>query len=133
MEAANSADVVRRYCDAWLAGDTGAVVAMYHPDLTLTWPGTHPLAGDYVGLDASLTALIALQDITGRRPIAVVDILVGSHSVMAVVVERWNDGNASLECTRVLDYTVADGRLRSCRVYEQDQVSVDRWIHERMG
>lgn len=130
-------DVVRTYCDAWLAGDTMTVVGPYHPELTLIWPGRHRLAGTHIGLDASVTALLDLQAITNRRPIEVEQILVGPDSVMATVIERWTtdgvdrpeDGEPrSLDLRRVLEWTVCDGQLRACRVFESAQGEIDAWI-----
>ncbi len=128
-------DVVRAYCNAWLAGDTMTAVGLYHPDLTLLWPGHHRLAGVHEGIDASITALLDLQTITNRRPIEVEQFLVGPDSVMVVVIERWSsdsvDGGRegrTLELRRILEFTVADDQLRTCRIFESAQAEIDEWI-----
>lgn len=128
-----AADVVRSYCRAWRRGDTGAILALYHPDLTLDWPGRHRLAGRHVGQQAAVGALLALQEITNRVPIDIADVLVGQHSVMALVTERWrtdpnDEQDESIELRRVLDFTVCDGQLHTCHVFESDQPAVDEWI-----
>ena len=126
-------EVVKAYCDAWLAGDVMTVVSLYHEDLTLDWPGQHHLAGTHVGQQASVEALLALQAQTDRTPIEVVDMLVGQDSVAAKVVERWSrpadDGETEvLEHTRILEFTVEDARLRTCRIYESAQPEIDEWL-----
>ncbi len=124
--------IVERYCAAWIAGDTLAVVSLYHPDLELQWPGVHRLAGTHHGRDDSINALLALQAVTNRTPVDLVDVLIGSHSVMAVVDERWTDPTPgetnTIVMRRHLDFTVLEGQLRTCRIYESDQAVVDDWI-----
>ncbi len=138
METSSSesdVDVVRRYCDAWLAGDTLAVLSLYHEDLTLVWPGRHPFAGTHVGSQAAIEALLAVQELTNRVPVEIVDVLEGSSRSAAVVVERWTretDGvPETLEHRRVLEYTVVDQKLHTCRVYESAQADVDEWLGGR--
>ncbi len=125
-------DVVRTYCDAWLAGDVMAVLALYHEDLTLHWPGRHPWAGTHRGRDASVAALLELGEATGRTPVEVVDVLGGDDGVVAVVRERWSRGDGAtaetIDLLRALHYTVVDGRLHTCRVFEFDQPAIDDWL-----
>ena len=126
-------EVVTAYCDAWLAGDAAAVLACYHDDLTLDWPGRHPFAGTHVGLDAALEALLGLQAATNRLPVEVVDVMAGRHGIAVIVIERWSrpraDGEPEvLEHARVLEYTVEAGQLRTCRVYESAQRDIDDWL-----
>lgn len=124
--------VVEAYCDAWLAGDTTTVLSLYHDDMVLEWPGRHRLAGVHEGLQASIDALLALQGLTNRVPTTVVDVVTGDHSVTATVVERWTEGEGttgrSMDVVRGLEYTVEDGKLRTCRIHETDQSAVDEWI-----
>lgn len=126
-------EVVKAYCDAWLAGDTTAVLALYHNDLTLEWPGRHRFAGTHVGQDASIGALLGLQAATNRLPVKVVDVMAGQHGIAVKVIERWSrlgaDGQPEvLEHARVLEYTVEAAQLRTCRVYESAQRDIDDWL-----
>ena len=123
--------VVKEYCDAWMAGDAMAVVSMYHDDLTLTWPGLHYLAGVHEGQTASIEALLSLQALTNRVPIQIADIAAGERSVVAIAIERWTDPadeSVTLDVRRALEFTVADSKLRTCRIYETDQPAIDEWI-----
>ncbi len=130
-EMNESIGVIRSYCDAWIAGDTMAVVAMYHDDLTLEWPGRHRLAGTHSGQQASIKALLDLQAITNRVPTKIVQVLGGPESVIAIVVERWTapgDPSETLEHTRALEFTVQDNQLHTCRIFETAQREIDDWI-----
>jgi ketosteroid isomerase-like protein len=130
----NAADVVRSYCDAWMASDTVAVLSHYHADLTLHWPGSHHLAGQHVGQQASLEALMALQAATNRVPSEIVDVMVGRRGVAVNVIEKWtrshDDGSqdTSMNVSRALVFTVEDGLLRTCHVYESAQPAIDEWL-----
>ncbi len=120
--------VVSGYCDAWLAGDKMSILSFYHPDLTLHWPGRHHLAGVHQGHGPSISALIALQAITNRIPLRIVEVLAGRASVMVVVIERWSDTDREIELKRGLEFTVRDDKLHTCRLYETDQPAIDDWI-----
>jgi ketosteroid isomerase-like protein len=128
MDQAEAGAVVRSYCDAWLAGDVAALFDAYHDDVVLEWPGRHRLAGEHRGKDAALTALITLQASTDRTVLRVHDVAVGERSVVALVAERWTRNGVTLELDRALEYTVADGLILSCRIYESDQAAVDEWL-----
>jgi uncharacterized protein len=126
---ADASAVVRAYCDAWMARDTTTILSLYHRDLNLHWPGRHHLAGVHEGQAASINALLALQTITNRLPIEIVDIMPGRNSVMVIVNERWSNTEVEpIELTRALDFTVLEGQLRTCRIFESDQAAVDDWI-----
>ncbi len=131
--AAGPVEVVRAYCDAWMAGDTVAVLGLYHEDLTLHWSGRHRFAGDHVGRQASIEALLGLQAVTNRVPVEFVEVHEGSMSVAVVVCERWSrDGDSGdtevLEHERCLNFTIQDGQVRSCRIYESAQREIDDWL-----
>lgn len=108
--------VVERYLDAWRDGDLVAVLGSYHPELTLVWPGSHDLAGEHVGLDASLHALAALQERSGRRLLRVESIEVGHDEVGVEAVEQWTCGAVR----RTLRFTTRDGQIASCTVVEHE-------------
>ncbi len=128
MDQAEAGTVVHDYCDAWLAGDVGALFDAYHDDVVLEWAGTHHLAGTHRGKDAALTALITLQAATDRKVVRVNDVTVGERSVVALVTEQWTRDGVTLELDRALEYTVADRLILTCRIYESDQAAVDEWL-----
>lgn len=121
-----SGDIVRAYTDAWLAGDIGRVLDLYHPDLVLHYGGANPLSGDHRGKDAAITALLAVQEATQRVPLAVLDIMESDLHATAWVRERWIVGGNTVELDRLLVYRTDDGMLAECWLYDQDQAFVDQ-------
>lgn len=122
----SSGDIVRAYTDAWLAGDIGRVLDLYHPDLVLHYGGTNPFSGDHRGKDAAITVLLAVQERTQRVPLAVLDIMESPRHAAAWVRERWAVDGEEIELDRLLVYRAADGLLAECWLYDQDQAFVDR-------
>lgn len=127
-------EVVQTYCRAWLGGETLAVFELYHDDLTLIWPGNHYLAGTHSGQHSAVEALLNLQAVTNRVPVSILDIMKGESCVMIKVLEQWRSGEGaaerSIEVVRVLEYTVVDSKLHTCRVYESDQPAIDAWLQQ---
>jgi ketosteroid isomerase-like protein len=118
--------VVGGYARAWVAGDLAAVIDAYHPEFTLHYGGTSPLAGTHEGRDAALAVLAEATTRSARELVAVDDVLVGDDHGALVVRERLGPTEDRRELRRVLVYTVADGRLRTCRLLDEDQAFVDR-------
>ncbi len=121
-------DVVRRYAQAWAAGDLAAVVAAYGEDFTLHYQGRHALSGDHLGKAAALAALAAFSRRTDRALIRIVDVMAGEHRGVVIARERLGAGAARVEVERTLVYTAADGRLRECWVYDTDQALIDALV-----
>jgi ketosteroid isomerase-like protein len=118
-------EIVRRYADAWAAGDAATVVSLYHDDIVLHWFGENPLAGDHAGKGAALTALGKMFAATKRGAPEIHDVL-GSDTHAAILArERWMDGDSPVTVNRVLVFHVRDGLLSECWVYDEDQRFVD--------
>ena len=122
-EAENRA-AIERYAAAWLAGDVAGLLGSYHDDFTLHYGGDNALTGTHRGKAASLAVL---QDfarrVGGRKLIGVVATMAGADR--AGLVAREALGPDGREVERVLIYTVRDGLLHECWVYDQDQKLID--------
>jgi hypothetical protein len=125
--------VVRRYADAWAAGDTATVVGLYADDIVLHYFGRSPLAGDHTGKAAALEVLGRLSNAVNRRAPAIHDVLGGEHHAAILAKERWGEGDGAIELNRVLLYHVRDGKLSECWIYDGDQPLVDRMLKDRLG
>jgi len=125
--AANLA-VVSRYAKAWIAGDQKALVACYHPEFTLHYFGSNPLAGDHVGLQAALATLGEVARRAQRKLLAIVDVSAGLERGIVIARERFSRGELSAELERVLVYAIRDDRLHHCWIYDADQQLVDRFL-----
>ena len=117
---------VRRYVDAWLAGDFPAMLATYHEDFVLHWFGDNPLAGTKRGKPAAVEALMAFTALTGRKLVGIVDVMAGAERAVAIVRESLTAGGETREVERVLVYRVANDLLAECWVHDADQAFIDR-------
>lgn len=118
--------VLRRYADAWTAGDLTAVLDAYHPDFTLHYFGASPLAGTHEGRDAALKVLSEATARTNRVLVEVVDVLGGADLGALVVLERLGPDDDAREVRRVLLYRTQHDKLLECWLYDEDQAFVDR-------
>jgi len=120
--------VLERYAAAWQANDLPALVASYHDDFTLHYFGRSPLAGEHRGRPAALRVLADVGRRTNRRLVAIVDVLAGRRRGAIVAREAFQRDSLTAEVERVFVYTVRDGRLHECWVYDADQELVDRFL-----
>jgi uncharacterized protein len=119
---------VSRYATAWLAGDRQTMLACYHDDFTLHYFGGNPLAGVHAGKSAALAILIEVTRRTNRKLISIVDVMTGPELGAILVRERFARDSKTAEVERLLVYSVRDGLLHHCWVYDQDQALVDSFL-----
>jgi len=127
-EGAGTRDVLAAYADDWARRDTGALVSAYHDNFTLFYPGRHALAGVHRGKSAALAALQEIARRTRRELVAVVDIMAGAHEGALHVIERWSTGEARINVERVLVYTLRDGLLYECHLFDGDAALVETFL-----
>lgn len=127
QSAANLA-VMRRYCAAWRAGDRVALRDLYHDEFTLHYFGQNPLSGDHVGKAAALRALAEVGRRTNRKLLDIIDCMAGPQRATVIAREAFERNGRSAEVDRVLVYTIKDGQLHHCWVYDGDQAVVDRFL-----
>jgi uncharacterized protein len=118
--------VIERYAAAWSRGDLPGIAACYHEGFVLHYFGAHALSGMHVGKAAALRALADFSRRTRRELVAILDTPIGAERGAIVVRERL--GGAEVE--RVLVYSVAEGLLKECWVYDQDQHFIDGLIEQ---
>jgi ketosteroid isomerase-like protein len=124
--------VIERYADAWQRSDPAAL-ALYHPQFTVHWFGHNPLSGSHVGADQVRQALGELTRRTNRRLVQIVATLAGTQRGAIIARESFGTGEARVEMDRVLIFTVAEGRLRECWVYDSDPELLDRYVKGDLG
>ena len=120
--------LLRRYCDAWLRGDTATLVGCYHDEIALHWHGRSALAGAHRGKRAALEALAAQSKRVRRTPLEVRDLLASDEHAVALTRERFERDGRSVELERVLVYRVRDGKLAECFVFDRDAALVDELL-----
>lgn len=117
-----------RYAEAWRAGDLQALRSCYHDDFTLYYAGSNPLSGTHRGKSAALQTLAEVSRRTGRKLVEIVDVMAGARRGTIMARERFQKGDLVAELDRLLVYTVRDGLLAECWVYDFDQALVDRFL-----
>jgi ketosteroid isomerase-like protein len=117
--------VVKRYADAWAANDVATVIDCYHNDIVFHYFGRGPLAGEHRGKAACLAVLKAIRERTNRRLLAIRDVLAGERFGIVVALEKLERDGKPVEVERLLKYTVRDGKLAECWIYDEDQRLVD--------
>ena len=115
--------VLRAYAKAWLASDLEKVLAAYHDDIELHYMGESPLAGTHRGRDAPFAVLGQASTRTGRKLIAVEDVLVGESLGALIAVEDL--GEPAQRVRRVLLCRVQDEKLRECWLFDENQRFID--------
>lgn len=126
--AAENYAVVKRYAEAWLAGDLATVAASYHDDIVLYYGGANPFSGVHTGKPAALAVLGEISRRAQRKLLAVIDMMAGPERACVVARERFARFDETHELERTLLYRIEDGRLRECWVFDQDQALIDRLL-----
>ena len=116
--------VIERYAAAWRDGDLPTVLDCYHDDLVLHWFGANALSGDHAGKGAVVVALGEFTRRTQRQRPTIVATMAGAER--GAIVARETLGDTQVE--RVLVFTVRDGKLAECWVYDQDPAVIDRLV-----
>jgi hypothetical protein len=120
----------QRYADAWLAGDFPAMLATYSDDFVVHWFGDNPMAGVKRGKGAAIEALLEFTRRTGRRLVAVDDVMAGATRAVILARESITAGDETREVERVLVYRVENGLLAECWVHDADQAFIDRALSQ---
>ena len=128
LENSPTREPVSRYAAAWLAGDRQTMLACYHDEFTLHYFGSNPLAGVHAGKPAALGILAEVTRRTNRKLIGIVDVMAGAERGAILVREIFSRDGRNVEVERLLVYSVCDGLLHQCWVYDQDQALVDEFL-----
>jgi len=119
---------VRRYAAAWLAGDIVQMAACYHDDFTLHYAGRNPLSGVHRGKQAAFAALAEVARRANRKLLGIDDVMAGARRGAILVRELFSRDGKTAELERLLVYSVKDGLLLDCWVYDRDQATVDMFF-----
>jgi ketosteroid isomerase-like protein len=119
---------VTRYATAWLAGDRAKMAACYHDEFTLHYAGQNPLAGVHRGKQAAFAALAEVARRANRKLLGVDDIMAGPQRGAILVRESFGRDGKTAELERLLVYSVKDGLLLDCWIYDRDQATVDMFF-----
>jgi hypothetical protein len=118
---------LQRYADAWAGGDVDTVFGSYADDIVFHYSGATDLAGDHVGKDAAVTAMIAASTRCERELLEVLDVLAGARLGALVVRERLTRDGDVAEVRRTLVFRVEADHLAECWLLDEDQALIDRF------
>lgn len=123
-----TARTVREFYAAVGSGDVGTALTLLDPAATLFVPGSHHLAGEYVGHD-DIVGFVLRSGVhaQGTEHTEVEDVLVGDHhaAVVGRVRARRADGEELDNRTVHLLGFGPDGRIVDIAFHNRDQVHVD--------
>lgn len=128
-QAANAAAIatVRRFYDAFVAGDMATIAALMTDDVVFHVPGHGQNAGSYRG-QAAVFGFFgqALALTSGNLRLELHDVLAGEHHVAAVATYRaQRPGRAPLENRLVQLMRLHDGRIAEAWFHSRNQYEVD--------
>lgn len=127
MTDAMTRTTLQRYAQAWQEGDVVALLDAYADDVVFHYFGASDLAGDHVGKDAAVGAMLQASTRSTRTLVEVVDLLVGDRLGAIVAIERFERDGTTAEVQRVLLYRVESDRFAECWLYDTDQPLIDRF------
>jgi hypothetical protein len=119
--------VLERYAKAWRDGDVAGLLDAYADDVVFHYFGESDLAGDHVGKDAAVAAMLAASTRSTRTLVEIIDLLVGDQLGAIVATERFERGKESADVQRVLLYRVEADQFVECWLYDADQRMIDRF------
>jgi ketosteroid isomerase-like protein len=117
--------VVKRYADAWAAGDLKGIVESYHDEVVFHYAGNNPLSGTHRGKPACLAVLKQVKQKTDRKLMGIRDVLAGGVFGLIVAVEAFQHRGRAVQLERLLRYTVRDGKLSECWIHDAEQALID--------
>ena len=126
--AKTAAEVMQAVYDAWLRKDQETVDAAFASNLRFVIPGSHPLAGEYVGLDEAVRLRERLQDRFDRDSVRVTEISPVTDEVARLDVEFAGVDRKETFPVRVAQWYRLDGRgrIREVTLEPTDPAAWDR-------
>jgi ketosteroid isomerase-like protein len=123
--------VVRRFADAMVARDVGAIAECFTDDVVFHIPGRNPLSGDYRGRQRVLTHLFqAWEEAFGGLEIRVHDVLATDDHVVMLSDRRARRDDRSVDMRAASIYHVRDGRIAEAWLMEWDPYAIDDFLSE---
>jgi ketosteroid isomerase-like protein len=119
--------VVRRFYQAFVAGDMPTIAELMTDDVSFHVPGTGSNAGDYQGKDAVFGFFgQAVAKTGGSLKLELLDVMAGEDHVAALATYRAErEGRAPLQNNLVHLIKLRDGRIAQSWFHSRNQYEVD--------
>jgi uncharacterized protein len=123
--------VVRRFIDAMVARDVGAIAGCFTEDVVFHIAGRNALSGDHRGKQEVMTRLFqAWEEAFGGLEIDVHDVLADDDHVVVLSDRRATRDNRTLEMRSASVYHVRDGLIAEAWLFEWDPYAIDEFLSE---
>ncbi|MBS1842787.1 MAG: nuclear transport factor 2 family protein [Actinobacteria bacterium] len=117
------------YFDAWARGDSAEAEDFWAEDFVGFQAGHGVLAGYYRGRQAFHDGWIqrTLELTGGRWTVERAEVILAGEEGVVVIADEWmeRDGKGRIDTEKLVVYTIRDGKILTCRMYDGDQGAID--------
>jgi uncharacterized protein len=123
--------VVRRFMDAMVARQAGAIADCFTDDVVFHIAGRNALSGDYRGKHHVLTKLFQpWEEAFASLEIEVHDVLSNDEHVVVLSDRRARRDDRKLEMRAAGIYHVREGKISEAWLMEWDPYSIDQFLQD---
>jgi ketosteroid isomerase-like protein len=123
--------VVRRFIDAMVTREVGAIAECFADGVIFHIAGRNPLSGEYRGKHVVMTRLFqAWEEAFGGLEITVHDVLADDDHVVVLSDRRATRDGRNIEMRSASVYHVRDGRIAEAWLFEWDPYAIDEFLSE---
>jgi uncharacterized protein len=121
--------VVRRFIEAMVNRDVGAIADCFADDVVFHIAGRNALSGDHRGKQEVLTRLFqAWEEAFGGLEIRVHDLLATDDHVVVLSDRRATRDDRTLDMRAATVYHVRDGKIAEAWLFEWDPYAIDEFL-----
>lgn len=121
--------VVRRFVDAMVKRDVGAIADSFDDDVVFHIAGRNALTGDHRGKQVVLTRLFqAWEEAFGGLEIRIHDVLANDDHVVVLSDRRASRDDRVLDMRAATVYHVREGKIAEAWLFEWDPYSIDEFL-----
>jgi uncharacterized protein len=121
--------VVRRFVDAMVARNPGAIAECFADDVVFHVMGQHALAGDHRGKHEVMTRLFqAWEEAFGGLEVDIHDVLASDDHVVVLSDRRATREDRRVEMRGAGVYHVRDGKIAEAWLFEWDPYAIDDFM-----
>jgi ketosteroid isomerase-like protein len=124
-----SEGVVRRFVDAMVARDVGAIADCFTDDVVFHIAGRNALSGDHHGKTVVMTRLFqAWEEAFGGLLITIHDVVTNDDHVVVLSDRQARRDDRTVDMRGATVYHVRDGRIAEAWLFEWDPYAIDEFL-----
>jgi ketosteroid isomerase-like protein len=121
--------VVRRFVDAMVARDVGAIADCFTDDVVFHIAGRNSLSGDHHGKTVVMTRLFqAWEEAFGGLQITIHDVVTNDDHVVVLSDRQARRDDRTVDMRGATVYHVRDGRIAEAWLFEWDPYAIDEFL-----